>query len=543
MVKPETPAQAAGLALGDRVLSADGTALDGRAMAEVVQAVDSHVLEVERGGKLGRKLLQQQTAAVSSSERLVVKLRKPTPDTKLGLILTDDTRRGEAAPYVSKLRPGAIADASGQFKIGDRVLAVNGEETRDHAAATGLMKASPEWVEIEIERKAKKTASPRSPLARLSKSRSRSSSQELQTASAAAPAAPPRPTTHIVRVRRGPGGLGLDMQDNFVLSVVEGSPAFEDKALRAGDEVLEVEGESLGAAWLADVLSTPRLRVLPALSFKVRRGGAFKPIQPIQLPAGPMPVPTLQRDGTVKQRASVDARLAGGWQPSPAAAPAPAVAVAATAPSSSSSAPASASASTAAAASGAAGPAESVAAELAASAVAGAASAASDAPPPPPALLGARGRGVSQQGRQAALSAKAAAGGVNAGVGAGVGGRVLPGTQHVLLEAAEMAGVPLELARRIEAAGARAVLGSSWVTQRAASKHLLEPPMGIDEALRHAQSFPGAQRGWTLHFDDGSFLRLVRAGWRRDGQPLGNAEWSSDSGRVETFNGSNWGSR
>ena len=38
--------------------------------------------------------------------------------------------------------------------------------------------------------------------------------------------------------------------------------------------VLEVEGESLGAAWLADVLSTPRLRVLPALSFKVRRGGA-----------------------------------------------------------------------------------------------------------------------------------------------------------------------------------------------------------------------------------------------------------------------------
>ena len=36
---------------------------------------------------------------------------------------------------------------------------------------------------------------------------------------------------------------------------------------------------------------------------------------------------------------------------------------------------------------------------------------------------------------------------------------------------------------------------------------------------------------WTLHFDDGSFLRLVRAGWRRDGQPLGDAEWSRDSGR------------
>lgn len=512
---------------------------------------------------------------MATAGRQVIKLRKPTPDTRLGLILTDDIRRGAAEPYVSKLRPGAIADASGQFKIGDRVLSVNGVAVRDHATATDLMRNSPECVEIEIERKGSTkprhsvaattvtvkldgcgplgiglgldasntitmvkpgtpaeaaclalgdrilsvdgtalngramadvmqaadshvlqlervdaprspSRKPSSPLARLSRSRSKSLQLQLPLSSAsggggAAPAAPPTLTTHVVRVRRGPDGLGLDIQDNFVLSIVQGSPAFEDKALHVGDEVLEVEGEVLGDRWLADVLSMPRLRVLPALSFKVRRGGDFKPIQ---LPAGPMP--TLQRDGTVK-RTSVDAKLADGWQPSPAAAPAPA-----------------------------GGRAKPIAA--AADAVAGAVVAVASAPVGAP-----RGRGVSQQERQAVLSAKAAA-------GDGGGGRVLPGTQHVLIEAAEAAGVPLELVWRIEAAGVRAVLGSSWVAKRAASKHLIEPPMGIDEALRHTQSFPGAHRGWTLHFDDGSFLRLVRAGWRRDGKPLGGAEWSRDGG-------------
>ena len=54
-VKPGTPAEAAGLAAGDRVLVVDGTALDGRPMAQVVRAADTHVLEVERGGELVQK--------------------------------------------------------------------------------------------------------------------------------------------------------------------------------------------------------------------------------------------------------------------------------------------------------------------------------------------------------------------------------------------------------------------------------------------------------------------------------------------------------
>eukprot|EP00908_Phaeocystis_cordata_P009966 Transcript_20805.p1 GENE.Transcript_20805~~Transcript_20805.p1 ORF type:complete len:316 (+),score=45.81 Transcript_20805:52-948(+) len=113
-----------------------------------------------------------------------------------------------------------------------------------------------------------------------------------------------------------------------------------------------------------------------------------------------------------------------------------------------------------------------------------------------------------------------------AGAAGAAGSAAGSGARTLLREAAEAAGVPLELAEQIEASGVRAVVGSSWVSRASASKHRLSPPMPLREALLCSQTFPGAQRGWALHFDDGSYLRRVRAGRRRDGRPHeGRADW------------------
>ena len=91
-VKPGTPAEAAGLAVGDRVLVVDGTALDGRPMAQVVRAADTHVLEVERGGELAQKSPRKASLSRQGSPRA----SPPAKEISVEIAVPSTWKRGQS---------------------------------------------------------------------------------------------------------------------------------------------------------------------------------------------------------------------------------------------------------------------------------------------------------------------------------------------------------------------------------------------------------------------------------------------------------------
>jgi predicted metalloprotease with PDZ domain len=80
-------------------------------------------------------------------ESKIVKLIKPTLDTKLGIRLTGSG----AHPSIASIHTGSVAAQDGTLNVGDVIVRVNGEVTTGHAETTHLLqRAAVGTVVLEI---------------------------------------------------------------------------------------------------------------------------------------------------------------------------------------------------------------------------------------------------------------------------------------------------------------------------------------------------------------------------------------------------------
>ena len=99
-----------------------------------------------------------------------------------------------------------------------------------------------------------------------------------------------------------------------------------------------------------------------------------------------------------------------------------------------------------------------------------------------------------------------------------------------LLMAARAALVPAHMAERLRKRGLSVTRTTSWVGEREASNLVYEQHVSLTRALEEVPRLPGFANGWTIHFDDNTYLKHVKRGAKRStGQIPNGPEWSGES--------------
>ena len=99
-----------------------------------------------------------------------------------------------------------------------------------------------------------------------------------------------------------------------------------------------------------------------------------------------------------------------------------------------------------------------------------------------------------------------------------------------LLMAARAALVPAHMAERLRKRGLSVTRTTSWVGERKASNLVYEQHVSLTRALEEVPRLPGFANGWTIHFDDNTYLKHVKRGAKRStGQIPNGPEWSGES--------------
>lgn len=93
--------------------------------------------------------LNDATAA-SDITTFEVRITKPHPDSKLGILLV--TREEGQAPEVESLKVGGLGHSSQQLRPGDIIVSVNGSKVYDDEAASKMIRAAVKDVVLEVSR-------------------------------------------------------------------------------------------------------------------------------------------------------------------------------------------------------------------------------------------------------------------------------------------------------------------------------------------------------------------------------------------------------
>lgn len=275
-VAPGRPAAEAGLKAGDRILAVDGTrTYSFERVRELISARPGQEVQL-RIDREGRTLTLPITPDVSVSESL---FGKPKETGIIGVALTrDGTRVGIDDP----------ARAPPELETGDEVLRVGDEPVRDRADLDRALRAARgREVEIAVARPDVRRAG------------------DLMLAELSQP--------HVLRVQV-PGDfeslqdLGLAPASELIRAVVPDGPAAR-AGLRAGDRLVAVDGQPVGAVWSFLV----RLREADGDPVEVtfRRDG-----REMQTTLTPEPVECIH-PVTKKKKTSHDSGLGSGALPSP----------------------------------------------------------------------------------------------------------------------------------------------------------------------------------------------------------------------------------
>eukprot|EP00118_Oscarella_pearsei_P000868 m.6002 g.6002 ORF g.6002 m.6002 type:complete len:1738 (+) comp14693_c0_seq1:214-5427(+) len=169
-----------------------------------------------------------------STMQYSIELQKEYESEPLGLGISGGPGSGQGSlpVFVTNVRPDGAAARDGLLQPGDVILEINGQslEGLSHVEAVSILKTSPMRIDMKISREVESSSTPAS--------LSRESSQ-----------------TKVIRLRRGPEGLGFSVVGGkgsqhgdlpiYVKNVFDHGAAAHDGQLKRGDQIVAVNGESL----------------------------------------------------------------------------------------------------------------------------------------------------------------------------------------------------------------------------------------------------------------------------------------------------------
>ncbi|XP_065834941.1 multiple PDZ domain protein-like isoform X2 [Oscarella lobularis] len=187
----------------------------------------------DRGPPSDSYTMQTPPPPRESTTQFAVQLQRQYDNEPLGLGISGGPGSGQGSlpVFVTNVRPDGAASRSGVLQPGDIIVEINGHslEGLSHVEAVNILKASPSRIDMKISREVQSSAPA---------SLSRESSQ-----------------TKIIRLRRGPEGLGFSVVGGkgsqhgdlpiYVKSVFDHGAAAQDGQLKRGDQIVAVNGESL----------------------------------------------------------------------------------------------------------------------------------------------------------------------------------------------------------------------------------------------------------------------------------------------------------
>jgi guanylate kinase/C-terminal processing protease CtpA/Prc len=236
---PGTPACNDGrLRLGDQIISVNGTDLEYVTHTDAVQTLKNSGKDVEL--VVQRRTEVSGTPSIENGERVVLDITLAKNDRGLGFSIAGGRGNahvvGDDGVFVTKIIPGGVAEMQGDLATGDRILEVCGHKMDglSHEEAVGVLKATPQTVELKVEKGALVKAS-HSP---------QESEADLQ----------PQPERAVSLFRSNGEGLGFNIIGGegdagiFISYIAPGGVGDRSGGLRAGDHILKVNDESIGDA-------------------------------------------------------------------------------------------------------------------------------------------------------------------------------------------------------------------------------------------------------------------------------------------------------
>jgi C-terminal processing protease CtpA/Prc len=236
---PDTPASDDGrLRLGDQILSVNGTNLEYITHTDAVQTLKNSGKDVEL--VVQRRTEVSGTPSIENGERVVLDITLVKNDRGLGFSIAGGRGNahvvGDDGIFVTKIIPGGVAEMQGDLATGDRILEVCGQKMDglSHEESVGVLKATPQTVELKVEKGALVKAS-HSP---------QESEADLQ----------PQPERAVSLFRSNGEGLGFNIIGGegdagiFISYISPGGVADRSGGLRAGDHILKVNEESISDA-------------------------------------------------------------------------------------------------------------------------------------------------------------------------------------------------------------------------------------------------------------------------------------------------------
>lgn len=228
-IEPGLPAAAAGLQLGDRILSIDGEPVQtfDELRAALQTRFDKPVtLTLDRDGQtLTKTLTPERTEETNPLETV--------PRGMIGI--------GPARPPILGVPPGSPAAVVGLHTF-DRVTAINGKPVKNEVELFRAVRDASGTIQVRVNRR----------------------DPEVQGVEAAESQNRP-PTSVEVTMERQPGegyaALGAERDDLYVGKVIEGSPAAQ-VGIQAGDRLMSIDGRPLPSLLFFE-LATRRLKEAP----------------------------------------------------------------------------------------------------------------------------------------------------------------------------------------------------------------------------------------------------------------------------------------
>ncbi len=237
-IEPGLPAAAAGLQLGDRILSIDGEAVQtfDQLRSALQTRFDKPVtLTLDRDGEtLTKQLVPEKTEESNPLETV--------PRGMIGI--------GPARPPILGVPPGSPAEGAGLHTF-DRVVAINGTPVKNEVELFRAVRAAQGHLVVKVTRRDPKVEG---------------------VDAAQAKEQPPTPVQVELEKQPGEGyaALGAERDDLYVGKVMEGSSA-EKAGLKAGDRLTALDGHPL-PSFLFFELATRRLKTEP-FTLSWRSGG------------------------------------------------------------------------------------------------------------------------------------------------------------------------------------------------------------------------------------------------------------------------------
>ena len=90
-----------------------------------------------------------------SEDIMVISINQDPPEQQLGIILTGGSDHENKDITVYRILHGSLSDLDGRIRIGDRILSINGNVTKNLTLAkvVKLLKADREWIILVVARK------------------------------------------------------------------------------------------------------------------------------------------------------------------------------------------------------------------------------------------------------------------------------------------------------------------------------------------------------------------------------------------------------